>query len=1426
MPIINIPSQQTKKWLTSFRGDFFGNLINMFNLNLFTAQGKARVGTKYFPHTVEDDIENMTPVSSYVEAKIYDGMDRPKKVWGVAGAKIIVRSDNDGADIFVKDTSTGIPANDDTGTGSDILSVPDESEEAIQVTEVAIPEGDGGVKITGEGNNVEWAQSFTKVNGPFKELALYIAKGGSPTDNLVIEIQTDNAGVPSGTVLSSLTLDASQFTSSFVLHEYDAEEWSDPTIEFSLDEVYWIVFSRSGSSDTANYILINAAVATEEDDDPYENGELLNYNGSTWDRIITYIKTDTFTADDTWTVPTGITEITVEAWAAGGGGSANVGGGGGGAYSRKVVAVTPAANHLITVGQSVSNDEDGGYSAFGGVEVDLLIVGGGGAGGGSTGSSSRTGGGGGGGEVKELTPAILEGDYAVVIGAGGDGDVDPATSGGDSFFGALFAKGGSFGGRGGVAGGSGTVGGGGGVFQPGGAGSVSHGGNGFAAVNPVDNAGGGGGGAGGNGVNATIAAGGAGGIGVTSSISGSSVVYGAGGGGAGVSTKGAAGGAGAGDGGNSTSAGGGDGTANKGGGGGGGYTSGSANVGGDGGTGVVIIRYPTGSITATGGTITTDGGDTIHTFTTNGIFAVSAVTGAQVLAMGGKSGANGGTGGQAADGIGDTKYDGGDGSLGTGDQGGGGGAGDTAEGGTTGSEIGGQGGELQGGSGGGDFNGEYANGGSMYGGGGSSKTGSAYGSGRGEVRISYEVPLVADYANVSERFFGRSTASTNHQLIVPTSVLAGDLLILIISANGDVDISLSGWTQLVTEDTVFASSTQSVFWKRATGADSGFYSTSATTGTTYIGYRIINGDTPTASIATMDGAPNPPNHNAFELAKYLWIVAGTFSTEGAPINSNPTAPPTDYESFIIEPELFPYDDSGLLGARTMVAERKLEASSENPGPFTGGGNRAVASTIAVPYKLQEQFMDIAMQLQVEFPESAERLYLTTEKDVKFLAEEDSTWYSLWQGVFGQDELDPAYPHPMRLLEAGGVLFVGDGNKLHTMIATGNNTTDANPNRLVFPEGYYINWIAITKSAVFIGLANKLSDDMPSLICYYEPFTEITRIFTIKEGATIGYEQDENCMIVDRAGQMRFYNGTDFKVYDYFPPYFNGEIMNLMHRNGVVVKDSITRFLWEGQYPYACGVWTYDDGRLYHRFGFIFDIEDLNSFGALDPMPSIQWMALQFTDFGTFASAAVRDGANTAIQGIFSDFRRDGVTVSEVNRSNFKTIKFTSPGIDNTWQRIYGKIDDRRAGIQDGALVLKQRYQNSAIGEGYSAPKFNGTWVDDTHFTCNDAAFVAAVDANLIVAGDEVIFRAGMGAGLLAHISAITGTTTKTVTITEGLDDITTGSFTFSVENWRIIANKGVTGKSTPWVQVKAEVRGYIDIEELQVGSTINRDNNE
>lgn len=267
--------------------------------------------------------------------------------------------------------------------------------------------------------------------------------------------------------------------------------------------------------------------------------------------------------------------------------------------------------------------------------IKVLVVAGGGAGGGNgNGQNIGGGGGGGGGVVYNSSYPISNRVYSVIVGQGGTGSTGNPTNGGNSVFDSLTAIGGGIGfgwnGSTTYAAASGGSGGGGGWSLNSGAsdttGQGNNGGNGSSSANFP---GGGGGGAGGAGQTVpSNNAGGNGGIGILNNIMGSSVYYGGGGGG-GLGNSGNSGvfGIGVNGGGNgSASSTGASGAPNTGGGGGGaGNNIGSPfsnSPGGGGGSGIVIISYPAGSMTATGGTITTANGNTIHTFTSSGTFTI------------------------------------------------------------------------------------------------------------------------------------------------------------------------------------------------------------------------------------------------------------------------------------------------------------------------------------------------------------------------------------------------------------------------------------------------------------------------------------------------------------------------------------------------------------------------------------------------------------------------------------------------------------------------------------------------------------------------------------------------------------------------------------------------------------------------------------
>ena len=266
---------------------------------------------------------------------------------------------------------------------------------------------------------------------------------------------------------------------------------------------------------------------------------------------------------------------------------------------------------------------DQGLALNYGYSANYLIVAGGG--GGSLGGS---GGGGAGGLLTGSTLLTNGAIYSIIVGAGGAA-TNPSPSGfsgSNSTISALSLT--SIGGGGGgnaSAGKNGGSGGGGsnngsGTGLAGGSGTSGQGNAGGFGIGTSPYCGGGGGGAGAVGTNGVGSVAGSGGIGISSSITGVATYYAGGGGGGGYGT-GTGGSGGLGGGGNGTislnsvpaTAG----TVNTGGGG------GSGGPGAAGGSGVVILSVPTANYTGLisgSPTVTTNGGNTIMTFTSSGSY--------------------------------------------------------------------------------------------------------------------------------------------------------------------------------------------------------------------------------------------------------------------------------------------------------------------------------------------------------------------------------------------------------------------------------------------------------------------------------------------------------------------------------------------------------------------------------------------------------------------------------------------------------------------------------------------------------------------------------------------------------------------------------------------------------------------------------------
>lgn len=215
---------------------------------------------------------------------------------------------------------------------------------------------------------------------------------------------------------------------------------------------------------------------------------------------------------------------------------------------------------------------------------------------------------------------------------------------------------------------------------------------------------------------------------------------------------------------------------------------------------------------------------------------------------------------------------------------------------------------------------------------------------------------------VAARITGRTTNTntTTHAITLPTGVVAGNLLVVVFSTDGNPTVTAqqAGWTKLnqASSTTVV---TGAIFWKIATGSDALTLVTSVVEASSHASFRITGGGTPTATSAngTTANSDPPPHTPPAGSRDYLWIA-----TRSADSTNVATVAPASYANLQTQAA------TGTGGASTNTAERSLTTATENPGTFTSTAIGWVAWTISVPPADQSAAMDpVASSASVALP---------------------------------------------------------------------------------------------------------------------------------------------------------------------------------------------------------------------------------------------------------------------------------------------------------------------------------------------------------------------------------------------------------------------------------------------------------------------------
>jgi len=115
--------------------------------------------------------------------------------------------------------------------------------------------------LSGSSYNYALGKRMSLYSGTMSQIEIAVQKVNSPTDGVIVEIQSDSGTFPSGTVLATGTITAGEIGSGMNIIKVDL----DTVVEMVSGTDYWIVVRRSGTLDNSNYFIWAAGNATNQD---------------------------------------------------------------------------------------------------------------------------------------------------------------------------------------------------------------------------------------------------------------------------------------------------------------------------------------------------------------------------------------------------------------------------------------------------------------------------------------------------------------------------------------------------------------------------------------------------------------------------------------------------------------------------------------------------------------------------------------------------------------------------------------------------------------------------------------------------------------------------------------------------------------------------------------------------------------------------------------------------------------------------------------------------------------------------------------------------------------------------------------------------------------------------------------------------------
>lgn len=431
----------------------------------------------------------------------------------------------------------------------------------------------------------------------------------------------------------------------------------------------------------------------------------------------------------------------------------------------------------------------------------------------------------------------------------------------------------------------------------------------------------------------------------------------------------------------------------------------------------------------------------------------------------------------------------------------------------------------------------------------------------------------------------------------------------------------------------------------------------------------------------------------------------------------------------------------------------------------------------------------------------------------------------WTTVAGGTALTASLPHVLEVLRTGAdTLFITDGNKIR----------------------YYNT--AAAGTIITLDTLMTASCLTPSLDrMWVGTYTEVENnawVYEVQVGnatATQAYEIDGRValtaftynntpFVITERGYIQAFNGVGFSTIAQFPWANESKVMEGC-RPGNVQNPNTSRAIHpkgakvKGKYCYinvnaddefisgdkllsprgASGVWVLDleTYSLTHRYAMADDVSPYGSSYVSNSGP----LLITNTPDTRLIVASYVNGE----EGLWMES-------DEENQGYFITTRHESDSVADAFETVVVKTDTLNT---EESVITKYKDETRP---NFPLEVTDVTWLDSTRFTTTNA-LTGVVEATEAVFGDEVEIISGVGAGQMAHIVSIEGTTTKTVTLDADMGTALNDLSDIRIESFKTITPNevreavefeklGAVNGVTPSRQYKVVMKGNVTLREL------------